>query len=118
MQGLLIFAALNGALAVMGGAFAAHALDPVADAARIGWLKTAAEYQLIHALAMLAAASLGAPKCVLLAFAAGIVLFSGSLYLLAITGVKILGAITPLGGLCFIGGWLMLAWSFYRRAYP
>jgi uncharacterized membrane protein YgdD (TMEM256/DUF423 family) len=48
-------------------------------------------------------------------FAAGIVLFSGSLYLMALTGAKILGAITPLGGLCFIAGWVMLAWFFWRR---
>ncbi len=115
MNALLIFAALNGALAVLGGAFAAHGLDPATDAARIGWLKPAAEYQLIHALAILAAAGLGAPRPVMAAFAAGIVLFSGSLYLMALTGAKILGAITPLGGLCFIAGWVMLAWFFWRR---
>jgi uncharacterized membrane protein YgdD (TMEM256/DUF423 family) len=54
----------------------------------------------------------------LLLYAVGILLFSGSLYLMTLTGVKMLGAITPLGGLCFIAGWLALAWFFYRRTYP
>ncbi len=110
----VVFAAINGALAVAGGAFAAHGLDPVADAQRIGWLKIAAEYQIFHALALLAVAALHGPQLTSWAFAIGIVLFSGSLYLMAITGMKWLGAVAPLGGLAFIAGWLVLAYVAFR----
>jgi uncharacterized membrane protein YgdD (TMEM256/DUF423 family)/AcrR family transcriptional regulator len=82
----IAFAALNGALAVAGGAFAAHGLDPVADAQRIGWLKTASEYQVFHALAILANAALAGPRLAAWSFAAGIVFFSGALYGLALGG--------------------------------
>jgi uncharacterized membrane protein YgdD (TMEM256/DUF423 family) len=99
------FAAVNGALAVIGGAFAAHGLDAVADAKRIAWLKTAAEYQLFHALAIIAVAALNGPRFSSWCFAIGIALFSGALYALAVTGVKWLGAVAPLGGLAFIAGW-------------
>ena len=110
----VVFAALNGAIAVLGGAFAAHGLDAEPGSARVGWLRTAAEYQIIHALAILAVVALGGPRLANLCFAAGIALFSGSLYLLVITGWKWLGMVMPLGGLAFIAGWLALAW-FNRR---
>ncbi len=113
----VVFAALNGALAVMGGAFAAHGLDRVADAERIGWLKTAAEYQIAHALGLLTVSALGGPRLSSWCFSAGIVLFSGSLYLLAATGLEWLGAVTPVGGVCFIAGWLALAWFSYRSLH-
>jgi uncharacterized membrane protein YgdD (TMEM256/DUF423 family) len=115
MRTLPIFAALNGALAIIGGAFAAHGLDPVADAARIGWLKTASSYQLAHVLALLFAVEIKAPLLVTASFAAGIILFCYSLYILALGGPLWLGAITPLGGIAFILGWLALAFHLAKR---
>ncbi|HWB86079.1 MAG TPA: DUF423 domain-containing protein [Bryobacteraceae bacterium] len=106
------------------GAFGAHGLKNRLDAYSMEVYEKAVFYHMIHALGMLIVAVLpksgvlsessGAWVCGLLL--AGIVLFSGSLYLLAVTGVRILGAITPLGGLSFIAAWLMLAWVLLRRA--
>jgi uncharacterized membrane protein YgdD (TMEM256/DUF423 family) len=115
MKALAIFAALNGALAVMAGAFAAHGLDPVSNAARIGWLKTASSYQLAHVLALLFATEIKAPLRVTAGFAAGIALFCYSLYAMALGGPLWLGAVTPLGGLAFIFGWLALAFYLAKR---
>ncbi len=97
-------------LAVGLGAFGAHALKGtlVTNATTEVW-KTAVLYHFLHALALLVLAALPSvnrPAAGL--FVAGIVIFSGSLYLLALTNVKWLGAITPLGGLCFLVGWLWL----------
>ena len=91
------------------GAFGAHALKGTLEANHTTevW-KTAVLYHFIHALALLVLATLPATNRVTSAFfVAGIVIFSGSLYLLALTNVKWLGAITPLGGLCFLAGWLV-----------
>ncbi len=97
-------------LAVGLGAFGAHALKATLltnDTTEV-W-KTAVLYHFIHALALLVLAVLpAASRASSSLFVAGIVLFSGSLYLLALTNVKWLGAITPLGGLCFLAGWLWL----------
>lgn len=103
-------------LAVLIGAFAAHGLKQVLDAYSLGLIETAARYQMYHALALLIAAVFSTipqfpTRCLKLAaiaFTLGIVLFSGSLYLLALSGIKWLGAITPLGGVAFILGWLAL----------
>ena len=111
------------ALAVGMGAFGAHGLRARLDAYHLDIYKTAVLYHFLHALGMLIVAML--PKtgalspepanavCWLLA--AGILIFSGSLYLLAITGVSVLGAITPFGGVAFIVAWLLLAWKLARR---
>lgn len=100
-------------LAVALGAFGAHALKGILatnDTTEI-W-KTAVLYHFIHALVLLVLATLPATgRAVSGLFLAGIVIFSGSLYLLALTNVKWLGAITPLGGLCFLAGWLWLVAS-------
>ncbi|MDJ0877085.1 MAG: DUF423 domain-containing protein [Halieaceae bacterium] len=112
-------AAGSGLLAVALGAFGAHALRAQLDARSMGIFETAVEYHFAHTLALLAVALLGrvasAPRLLHwagLAFTVGLVLFSGSLYLLSTTGIRWLGAITPLGGLSFIAGWsLLLAWS-------
>jgi len=116
-------AAILGFLAVALGAFGAHGLETrlaaVADAAkRIEWWKTAALYHLTHALALaLAAGHFGgerAGRIACVAFIAGIALFSGSLYVMTLTGTRWLGAITPIGGLCLLVGWAALAlaaWS-------
>jgi len=111
------------ALAVGMGAFGAHGLRAGLDANHLDIYRTAALYHFLHALGMLIVSVL--PKtgalppesanavCWLLA--AGILVFSGSLYLLAITGVSALGAITPFGGVAFIVAWLLLAWKLARR---
>jgi uncharacterized membrane protein YgdD (TMEM256/DUF423 family) len=109
-------------LAVMTGAFGAHALRGKLDEYSIGVYEKAVFYHFIHALGLLVVPLLakaglmtnsGASRvCWLLA--AGILIFSGSLYTLAVTGVRILGAITPVGGLAFIGAWLLLAWELRR----
>ena len=103
-------AAVAGFLCVGFGAFAAHGIaDPKAQE----WLRTGALYGFVHALAVFAAASLPsrharfAPPFLL----AGIVLFSGSLWAMALGGPRWLGAVTPIGGLCFLAGWALLAWA-------
>jgi uncharacterized membrane protein YgdD (TMEM256/DUF423 family) len=111
------------ALAVGLGAFGAHGLKARLDAYHLDIYKTAVLYHFLHALGMLAVATLprtgtfrpeaAEPVCWLLL--GGILIFSGSLYVLAITGVSALGAITPLGGLAFILAWLVLAWKLVRR---
>src|SRR3569623_1620462 len=105
-----ILAALSGALAVAAGAFGAHAAQ--GDAAE--WLMTGGHYQLIHAVAALVAwkrDARGPAWC----FVAGGALFAGTLYLMALGLPRWLGAITPIGGLLLIGGWLWLAWVVARR---
>jgi uncharacterized membrane protein YgdD (TMEM256/DUF423 family) len=107
-------------LGVAAGAFGAHALRDTIGADRLDVFKTGANYQLIHALALLAVAFAVTrwPGSLTTAagwlFVAGIVLFSFSLYALAITDVKVLGAITPLGGLCFLAGWACLGLAAWR----
>jgi uncharacterized membrane protein YgdD (TMEM256/DUF423 family) len=111
------------ALAVGLGAFGAHGLKARLDANHLDIYKTAVLYHFLHALGLLIVSVL--PKtgtispegansvCWLLA--AGILIFSGSLYVLAVTGIGVLGAITPFGGVAFIAGWLLLAWKMARR---
>ncbi|OLP16768.1 hypothetical protein BST81_18905 [Leptolyngbya sp. 'hensonii'] len=115
----LTIAPILAALAVVAGAFASHALrEKVSDRA-LEIFQTGAQYQMYHALALLAVGllmgRLELPSTLLtlvgFAFLLGIVLFSGSLYALALSGTKILGAITPLGGAAFILGWLALAYA-------
>ncbi|HEY3663938.1 MAG TPA: DUF423 domain-containing protein [Chthoniobacterales bacterium] len=98
-------------LAVALGAFGAHALKgTLAANAMTGVWDKAIFYHFVHALALLVLAALPATsRAASSLFVAGIVIFSGSLYLLALTNVKWLGAITPLGGLCFLAGWVCLA---------
>ena len=111
----LTIAAIGGLLGVCLGAFGAHALRERFDAYAMGVFEAAVQYQFYHSLALLAVGVLlvNFPNSSLLKsssylFAGGILVFSGSLYLLCFTGIKWLGAITPLGGLGFIGGWLCL----------
>jgi len=112
------------ALAVVLGAFGAHGLRGQLDAYHMGVYERAVFYHFVHALGLLAVPLFvrvgalgqraGAWTCWLLA--GGIAIFSGSLYLLALTGNTILGAITPLGGVCFIGAWIVLALALVRSA--
>jgi uncharacterized membrane protein YgdD (TMEM256/DUF423 family) len=112
----LVLAAINGFAAVALGAFGAHGLKArlaaLADGAqRLAWWETAAHYHLMHALAigLCAYVAARAPGAAAHAsgfcFVAGIVLFSGSLYAMTLTGARALGAVTPLGGLLLLAGW-------------
>ena len=106
-------AALAGFLAVALGAFGAHGLKAVLEKnGTLAVWQTAALYHLVHAVVLLVFAQKAAVARLPFAlFSAGIVVFSGSLYALAVTNVKWLGAITPLGGVCLLAGWLTLAWK-------
>lgn len=116
-----ILGSLFALLGVAAGAFGAHALRGVLSADLAAIFETAVRYQLVHALALLAAAWASArwpgpaASAAGVLFIAGIVLFSGSLYLLTLTGVRALGAITPLGGVALIAGWACLAWAAWRN---
>ena len=114
-SGFVTFAAVSAAIAVLAGAFAAHGLDPAADAARIDWLRTGAQYQMAHALGILAVAALRGPRLACWCFIVGTVFFSFALYALAISGFRPWGAVAPVGGLAFVAGWLALAVQSFRN---
>jgi uncharacterized membrane protein YgdD (TMEM256/DUF423 family) len=120
MNAWLSVAAINGFLAVAFGAFAAHGLSGKIDAHALQTFETGARYQMYHALAIGLAAVSGRGAAARLAniaawyFLAGIVLFSGSLYLLATTPFRSFGYVTPFGGLSFLVGWGLLAWAATR----
>ena len=112
---LITMAAVNGLLAVMLGAFMSHSLEETITTDLLGVFQTGVSYHMYHSLAALAAGILSHifPKVRLLKFSAysfllGIMLFSGSLYLLALTELPMIGMITPIGGIFFIFGWIML----------
>lgn len=112
--------AISGFLAVLAGAFGAHALKTRLPPEMLQVFETGARYQMYHALAMLAAAALagGGSRPALWAgrlFLTGTLLFSGSLYALALSGITSLGAITPFGGIAFLAGWLALAAAAWQR---
>ncbi len=114
-------AAVSGLLAVALGAFGAHALKTRLDETALSVYQTAVQYQFYHSLALLAVGllCLWLPQSRLLpasgmAFLIGLLLFSGSLYILSFTGMRWLGAITPLGGLSFMVGWALLALAGWR----
>lgn len=95
-------------LAVVLGAFGAHALKNRLTPDMLAVFETGVKYQIYHALALLLLAALRGPNKAAWCFSAGIVIFSGSLYILALTGVRKWGAVTPIGGLLFLAGWLIL----------
>jgi uncharacterized membrane protein YgdD (TMEM256/DUF423 family) len=107
--------ALSACMAVAAGAFGAHALRARLSPELLAAFETGARYQMYHALALVGVALVLArwpvPSVRLAGwlFVAGTLLFSGSLYLLALSGTRWLGAVTPLGGLCFLAGWVSLA---------
>lgn len=108
-------------IGVAAGAFGAHGLKQMLSADMLAIWQTAVSYQMVHGLGMLALGiMLQQQDNALLrkaawAMLAGVVIFSGSLYALALTGVRILGAITPIGGVAFLAAWAMLAWAAIRR---
>lgn len=118
-----LFAAIgawSGFVAVAAGAFGAHALKARLAPDLLAVFETAVRYQMFHVIGLFAAAWLvarGASGAAAAGwcFVAGTLLFSGSLYALAVTGVRGLGAITPVGGVLFLAGWLALAWAAWRQ---
>jgi len=118
---LAALAAVNALVAVAAGAFGAHALKERLDAHRLEVFETAARYQMYHALGMFAAAWIASRGVALAAtggwiLQAGVAVFSGSLFALALTGETWLGAITPLGGLAMMIGWALVAVGAWRAA--
>ena len=117
MKFFLIAGAVNALLSVAFGAFGAHMLEGrVADKYLATW-QTAVQYQMFHAIGLMVVALLMSSTMIChlgsLSWAgylmlAGIIIFSGSLYVLSLTGISVLGAITPIGGVAFIAGWIML----------
>jgi uncharacterized membrane protein YgdD (TMEM256/DUF423 family) len=120
----IVAAGFFGFTGVAAGAFGAHALKARLDPDALAVFDTAARYQMLHALALLATAWVcqqwpgRAARASGVLFGAGIVLFSGSLYALSLTGIRGLGAITPVGGLLFILGWLALMVAGVRARSP
>jgi uncharacterized membrane protein YgdD (TMEM256/DUF423 family) len=118
----LALGAISAGISVAAGAFGAHALKERLSPDLLAVFETGARYEMYHALGLVAAAwaasrgpgAAGAAGWAGWLFVAGTVLFSGSLYALALTGVRALGAVTPLGGVAFIAGWIALAVAALR----
>ncbi len=119
----LVAASIFGLLSVALGAFGAHSLKNILDDYGRSVYEKAVLYQMFHTMALFAVGlmqyldketSFSMAGC---GFFIGIILFSGSLYLLAVTGIKWLGAITPVGGAAFLFGWVCLAWTLIRRHF-
>lgn len=125
-KGWIIVAALSGAIAIAIGAFAAHGLDLSTEAGRKAreWLQTGSQYEMIHALAIVAVVALARSAALNLPWAfvaqclflAGSVLFPGALYALAFGGPRWFGAVAPIGGAAFILGWLSLGVAALLKA--
>lgn len=120
-------AAVNGFLAVALGAYAAHGLRAFDDSQRVAWVEVGADYGMVHALALLGVALLAgrtaAPSRALSlagwAFLAGTMLFSGTLYVMGLFGLKALGLIVPLGGILYLCGWTALfVYGWRLRSLP
>ena len=122
LRTFLLFAAFFGFTGVALGAFAAHGLKSRLSADYLAIFQTGVHYQMLHALVLFGVALLSAHlggRLVGIAggfFVAGILIFSGSLYLLTLTSTLVLGAITPIGGVCFLAGWLCLGLAAWRLA--
>lgn len=120
MKWLLFLGALMGFIGVAAGAFGAHALKHKLNQEMLTIFEVGARYQMYHALAICLAAWASSVTPGLLAplsgwlFVAGTVIFSGSLYTLALTGIKLFGAITPIGGVLLLIGWLCLAFAAFK----
>lgn len=121
---LIMAGGILGLLGVVAGAMGVHALRDVLDAKALNTFETGVRFQMYHALALLAVGSLagrwktGFVKLSGVLFTAGVVLFSGSLYILAITGIGVFGAIAPLGGLSLMAAWTSLIVGAIRQRDP
>jgi uncharacterized membrane protein YgdD (TMEM256/DUF423 family) len=117
-----VAAAVFGFTGVAAGAFGAHALKARLEPEALAVFDTAARYQVLHALALLGSCWAvqqfpgRSARASTVLFGAGIVLFSGSLYVLSLTGVRLFGALTPIGGVLLLLGWLALGWAALRDA--
>ena len=125
MKGSIISGAVHGFLAVSLGAFGAHALENVLDEYSQGIWDTAVQYQMFHAAALVLVGILMSAKLfgemkqlktAMICLNLGIVFFSGTLYTLALTGIGILGAITPIGGVLFLVSWVMVIVATVKSA--
>ena len=125
MKGSIISGAVHGFLAVSLGAFGAHALENVLDDYGQGIWDTAVQYQMFHAAALILIGILMSAKLfgetkqlktAMICMNAGIFFFSGSLFVLALSGIKVLGAITPVGGVLFLIGWAMVIAATMKAA--
>lgn len=120
MRQFIVLGALLAAVAVAAGAFGAHALAARLTPDRLATWETAARYHMYHALALVLVGALAGRVHAGLAatagwlFVAGIAVFGGTVYALALGAPRWLGAITPIGGVAFIAGWLLLAWAALR----
>ena len=115
------FFAAQAFISVASGAFGAHAFTSILDLKALGWWHTASQYLMYHALAGLVVVALSAylssAKSILLLLCIGNILFAGSLYVMALTGYTLLGAVTPLGGLCYLIAWGLLVLDFWRSSH-
>lgn len=117
----LLLGVLSACISVAAGAFGAHELAKFVTPERLAVWETAARYQMYHALGLMIVAYLASQKAAGPAriggwlFVVGTLLFSGSLYTLVLTDIRILGVVTPLGGVAFLLGWLTLAWGVWRK---
>ena len=115
---IIAFGAFNAFIAVAAGAFAAHGLKDILSAEYLSTFKTAADYQLMHGIGLIISGLINKQntnRCNIAAavfMLVGIILFSGSLYLLTMTGTRWLGIITPFGGVCFLIAWLTLGFNY------
>ncbi len=118
---IIAFGAFNAFIAVAAGAFAAHGLKDVLSIEYLSTFKTAANYQMMHGVGLILIGILNrqdTSRCNIAAaifMFVGIILFSGSLYALTLTGIKWLGIITPFGGLCFLVAWLTLGFNYLLK---
>ena len=118
---IIAIAAILGLLAVVAGAAGTHALRDALDTGALRTFETAARFQMYHALALLAVGLLSTQwhsrvlTVSAILFTLGTLLFSGSLYILALTGIGIFGAIAPIGGISLMAGWASLAFAAFRR---
>lgn len=119
MRSLLFSGAVMSLVGVAAGAFGAHGLRPILSEQMMAVFETGVRYHLVHGLAILIAGlcahSFGHPAFVRAgwSFLVGILIFSGSLYVLALSGIRTLGILTPFGGLAFLIGWGTLSWGFW-----
>ena len=115
MRATLTFAGLSGVVAISLGAWSSHGAQAVVDPGSLEWIRTAVQYQAWHTVALIGVGVLMAVRPgrflreAAVAFALGILLFSGSLYALALTGARAFAYVTPIGGIAMIAGWLLLA---------
>ncbi len=118
---IIALGAFNAFIAVAAGAFAAHGLKDILSIEYLNTFRTAADYKMMHSIGLILIGLLNkqdANRSNIVAAVfmfAGIILFSGSLYLLTLTGIKWLGIITPFGGLCFLIAWLMLGFNYLLK---